>query len=105
MKKIIEQIDKISNEEILITYDDNTQDKVKVIKIQSRKEALELCTRYTKEALKRDDAFERLNSFFAENLYNRLRNYEIEMYLDKVSEKIGHKINELCPKNGFMFFD
>lgn len=64
-----------------------------------------MCKVKTKEALTKPNAFEKMDNFFSEGDYEGLRNYEIEDYLDNITGKYGHKINELCPYNGFMWFD
>jgi hypothetical protein len=89
-------VDKISNEQTKF---------FSVIRVESRNDALEMMTRFTKEALKRDDAFDKLDVFIPASRYSRLRNYEIEEYLEEVSEQIGYRIDESCPFNGFSFFD
>lgn len=105
MLKEIEEIDKLDNNTIKVTYEDDTFKLFNVIKIESRKIALELCEKYTKIELLKPNAIDKLNTFLPKICYSRLRNYEIEDYLDDITGKIGHKINELCPINGFMWFD
>lgn len=103
MSEIIE-IEKIDNDTQQVKYEDGNVKLIPVIKIESREKALEICTKYTKAELLKPDSFERLGSFLSKNSYQYLRNYEIEDYLDRISGKIGYKINELCPFNGFMWF-
>lgn len=105
-KKTIEIIDKIDNETERHEYEDGTFQDFKVIKINSRKHALNLCEKYTRKALNKHDAFEKLHLFRNRKSFDRLRNYEVEEYLDMVSDKKRpHKIDELCPYNGFKWFD
>ena len=103
--KEIEEVDKIDNTTIKVTYEDGTSECFPVIKLESRKKALELCELYTKIELLKPSVFDRLNNFLPKSCYDQLRNYEIEAYLDTTTGKQGHRINELCPYNGFMWFD
>jgi len=103
--KEVEEVDKIDNTKIKVTYEDGTSECFPVIKLESREKALELCESYTKIELLKPSAFDRLNDFFPKSCYDRLRNYEIEDYLDTITGKHGHRINELCPFNGFKWFD
>jgi hypothetical protein len=103
--KEIEAVDKIDNSTIKVTYEDGKSECFTVIKLESREKALKLCESYTKIELLKPSAFDRLNDFFPKSCYDLLRNYEIEDYLDTITGKYGHKINELCPFNGFMWFD
>ena len=102
---IITTQDKFDNSTIKVTYEDGTTKFFPVIKLESRKKALELCKSYTKIELSKPDSFERLKTFLPKSCYQELRNYEIENYIDTMTGKLGHKINELCPFNNFMWFD
>jgi len=96
-------IGKLSNELIEIAYSDNSKEVIKVVPIQTRKEAIELCNKFTREALKKDNAFENLNIF--KNSFKRSRNYEIETYLEKITGDLTYRIIEKCPFNNFSWFD
>lgn len=97
------EIGKLSNELIEVEYDDNSKEILNVTSIQTRKEAIELCNKFTKEALKKDNAFEYLNIF--KNNFDRCRNYEIETYLEKITGNLTYRIVEKCPFNNFSWFD
>jgi hypothetical protein len=102
--KKIEEVYKVNNTKIKVTYEDSTSEFFSVIKLESRKKALELCELSTKIELLKPSAFYNLNIFLPKSYYNRLRNYEIEEYLDKITGTIGHRINDLCPFNGYNWF-
>ncbi len=98
-------VDKIDNKQIKVKFDNGLIKFFSVIRIASRKDAFEMMTRFTKEALMRDDAFDKLDMFISALRYPRLRNYEIEDYLEEISGQIGYRIDEACPFDGFSFFD
>ena len=93
---------RLSNRLIEVEYHDGTKEQISVIPINTRIEAIELCIAYTKDALKREDAFERLHSFKKD--FTNARNYEIEDYLESITGTLVYRIVELCPFNRFSFF-
>lgn len=102
-EKYITEVDKLSDDKILLTYSDDSTAEVPVIKLESRGKAIELCIEKTKQYfVDPEKAFENLNDLT--NDFSRHRNYEIEDYLDWITETHGHRINELCPFNGFSWF-
>ena len=103
--KDIEEIVKINNSTICVVYYNGQKNIKPVNKIESRAKALELCEYYTRLELNKQTAFDNLSSFIPKENYNRLRNYEIEDYLDYLTGIIGNRINEDCPFNGFSWFD
>lgn len=96
------EMGKIDNSTIEVVFEDETKKEFPVIKLASRNEAIEKCKEVTKLALNADNAFEILHTLC--NDFEKHRNYEIEMYLDRLTNKY-YRIDELCPFNGFKWFD
>jgi hypothetical protein len=96
------EMGKIDNFTIEVVFEDETKKEFPVIKLASRDEAIEKCKEVTKLALNADNAFEILHTLC--NDFEKHRNYEIEMYLDRLTNKY-YRIDELCPFNGFKWFD
>jgi hypothetical protein len=92
-------VDRINTQTIEVEYLDGEKEQFDIILIQTRLEAIEKAITLTKKALLLPDAFDNLGRFV--NDFSRHRNYEIEEYIDKLSNTVGHKIIELCPFNGF----
>ena len=97
--KEVFSIETLPNHDLLLEYNDGTTRIVTPVTIATREQAIVLCNAMTKNALKKPDAFERLNDF--KNDFSQLRNYEIEEYLTELSGSVYYRIIEVCPFNGF----
>jgi hypothetical protein len=95
----ISEVDYIGNDLAEITYSNNQKETVKLTLIATRQEAINRAIELTKQALLKNDAFEKLHLF--KNDFSNLRNYEIGMYLDKLTGRFGNRIIDVCPFNGF----
>ena len=101
--KYITGSEKIDDEHIELEYNDSSKEVVLVIRIKSRNSSLKLLKKYTEKALRQTDAIETFDKLFSPSVYFKLRNYEIEDELDRISG--GYfRIDELCPFNGFSWY-
>lgn len=85
-----------------VIYDDGTYIIKNIKKVSSRNEAIQIAIKFTKEALKKDNAFDLFKSF--ENDFRQYRNYEIESYLEELTSDY-YRISETCPFNDYSYFD
>ena len=99
----IMEITKVSNNEIVVTYESGQKESFEVVELGSREESILKAVELTKLSLKREGAINKL-AFFR-NDFSRHRNYEIEMYLDEIDPTRKYRINEMCPFNNFKWFD
>lgn len=95
-------VDRIDKETIQVEYCDGEKELFRVIPINTRSEAIEKAKELTKKALLQPTAFDNLGLY--KNDFSRHRNYEIETYIDTLSNTMGYIIIELCPFNGFSIY-
>lgn len=94
--------EKINNNFILVEYDNGNKEKCLVFPIPTRKQAIDLYKKLVQVELTKPDAYDNLHKFT--NNFEFTRNYEIEDYLRKLTNKF-YFIVEKCPFNGFSWFD